>query len=160
MPQAQLRVGQVKGIVPAPPPTVCRSVVAGGALVVLMALLTLSMSSLNILLRTAATYAMVMLSLVLTGYGGHVSLAQFTFAASAHWPGPSSTRRTCSASSSPPSSRPRSEPWWRFRCSGLTGLYPPSARSPGVLMDKLVFQASFAFGFNGSLSAERHPLAS
>ena len=34
-----------------------------------------------LLVGTAATYAMVMLSLVLlTGYGGHVSLAQFTFA--------------------------------------------------------------------------------
>ena len=40
-----------------------------------------SMSEANLLLvGTAATYAIVMLSLVLlTGYGGHVSLAQFTF---------------------------------------------------------------------------------
>ena len=40
------------------------------------------MSDANLLLvGTAATFAIVMLSLVLlTGYGGHVSLAQFTFA--------------------------------------------------------------------------------
>ena len=48
----------------------------------LVALLAGSMSEANLLLvGTAATYAIVMLSLVLlTGYGGHVSLAQFTFA--------------------------------------------------------------------------------
>jgi branched-chain amino acid transport system permease protein len=38
----------------------------------------------------------------------------------------------------------------------LTGLYLAlSTLAFGVLMDKLVFQASFAFGFNGSLPAER-----
>ena len=39
------------------------------------------LAAIVLLIGVAATYAMVMLSLVLlTGYGGHVSLAQFTFA--------------------------------------------------------------------------------
>ena len=38
----------------------------------------------------------------------------------------------------------------------LTGLYLAlSTLAFGVLMDKLVFQADFAFGFNGTLHAER-----
>ena len=61
----------------------CRRRSAGAAaLLVVVALLAGSLSDANLLLvGTAATYAIVMLSLVLlTGYGGHVSLAQFTFA--------------------------------------------------------------------------------
>ena len=158
MPQAQLRVGQVKGIVSAPLPTVRRSVVAGGALVVLMALLTLSMSSSNILLAgTAATYAMVMLSLVLlTGYGGHVSLAQFTFAgvgalAWAKLDSPNLLGLVLAALIAAAVGALVALPVLR-----LTGLYLAlSTLAFGVLMDKLVFQASFAFGFNGSLPAER-----
>jgi branched-chain amino acid transport system permease protein len=158
MPQAQLRVGQVKGIVSAPLPTVRRSVVAGGALVVLMALLTLSMSSSNILLAgTAATYAMVMLSLVLlTGYGGHVSLAQFTFAgvgalAWAKLDSPNLLGLVLAALVAAAVGALVALPVLR-----LTGLYLAlSTLAFGVLMDKLVFQASFAFGFNGSLPAER-----
>src|SRR6478736_998206 len=82
MPQAQLRIGQVKGIVSAPVPSLVRSGVWGAALLVLVAMLAAGLSNADLLLvGTAATYAMVMLSLVLlTGYGGHVSLAQFTFA--------------------------------------------------------------------------------
>ena len=158
MPQAQLRVGQVKGIVSAPLPTVRRSLVAGGALVVLMALLTLSMSSSNILLAgTAATYAMVMLSLVLlTGYGGHVSLAQFTFAgvgalAWAKLDSPNLLGLVLAALIAAAVGALVALPVLR-----LTGLYLAlSTLAFGVLMDKLVFQASFAFGFNGSLPAER-----
>ncbi len=158
MPQAQLRVGQVKGIVSAPLPTVRRSVVAGAAVIVLVALLTLSMSASNVLLAgTAATYAMVMLSLVLlTGYGGHVSLAQFTFAgvgalAYAKLDSPNILGLVVAALIAAAVGALVALPVLR-----LTGLYLAlSTLAFGVLMDKLVFQASFAFGFNGSLPAER-----
>ena len=83
LPQAQLRIGQVKGIVVgaaavaaahrwAGAPGCCCSSPCWPA----------SLSEANLLLvGTAATFAIVMLSLVLlTGYGGHVSLAQLTFA--------------------------------------------------------------------------------
>lgn len=158
MPQAQLRVGQVKGIVSAPLPTVRRSVVAGGGLVVLVALMTLSMSGSNILLAgTAATYAMVMLSLVLlTGYGGHVSLAQFTFAgigalSYAKLDSPNVFGLLLAALIAAAVGALVALPVLR-----LTGLYLAlSTLAFGALMDKLVFQASFAFGFNGSLPAER-----
>jgi branched-chain amino acid transport system permease protein len=158
MPQAQLRVGQVKGIVSAPVPTVRRSLVAGAAVVVLVALLTLSMSGSSILLAgTAATYAMVMLSLVLvTGYGGHVSLAQFTFAgvgalAYAKLDSPTIFGLVVAALIAAAVGALVALPVLR-----LTGLYLAlSTLAFGVLMDKLVFQASFAFGFNGSLPAQR-----
>jgi branched-chain amino acid transport system permease protein len=158
MPQAQLRVGQVKGIVSAPLPSVQRAVTAGAALVVLVAVLTLSMSASNVLLAgTAATYAMVMLSLVLlTGYGGHVSLAQFTFAgvgalAYAKLDSPNLLGLLVAALVAAAVGALVALPVLR-----LTGLYLAlSTLAFGVLMDKLVFQASFAFGFNGSLPAER-----
>ena len=158
MPQAQLRVGQVKGIVSAPLPTVQRALVWGGVLVVAVALMTLSMSSASVLMAgTAATYAMVMLSLVLlTGYGGHVSLAQFTFAgvgalAWAKLDSPNVTGLVLAALIAGLVGALVALPVLR-----LTGLYLAlSTLAFGVLMDKLVFQASFAFGFNGSLPAER-----
>jgi branched-chain amino acid transport system permease protein len=158
MPQAQLRVGQVKGIVSARLPSVQRAVTAGAVLVVLVAVLTLSMSASNVLLAgTAATYAMVMLSLVLlTGYGGHVSLAQFTFAgvgalAYAKLDSPNLLGLLVAALVAAAVGALVALPVLR-----LTGLYLAlSTLAFGVLMDKLVFQASFAFGFNGSLPAER-----
>jgi branched-chain amino acid transport system permease protein len=158
MPQAQLRVGQVKGIVSAPLPSVQKAITAGATLVVVVAVLTLSMSASNVLLAgTAATYAMVMLSLVLlTGYGGHVSLAQFTFAgvgalAYAKLDSPNLMGLLVAALVAAAVGALVALPVLR-----LTGLYLAlSTLAFGVLMDKLVFQASFAFGFNGSLPAER-----
>jgi branched-chain amino acid transport system permease protein len=158
MPQAQLRVGQVKGIVSAPLPSLQRAITAGATLVVVVALLTLSLSASNVLLAgTAATYAMVMLSLVLiTGYGGHVSLAQFTFAgvgalAYAKLDSPNLLGLLVAALIAAAVGALVALPVLR-----LTGLYLAlSTLAFGVLMDKLVFQASFAFGFNGSLPAER-----
>jgi branched-chain amino acid transport system permease protein len=158
MPQAQLRVGQVKGIVSAPLPSVQRAITAGATLVVVVALLTLSLSASHVLLAgTAATYAMVMLSLVLlTGYGGHVSLAQFTFAgvgalAYAKLDSPNLLGLLVAALVAAAVGALVALPVLR-----LTGLYLAlSTLAFGVLMDKLVFQASFAFGFNGSLPAER-----
>ncbi|MBA2954460.1 inner-membrane translocator [Nocardioides sp. MAH-18] len=158
MPQAQLRIGQVKGIVSAPVPSLVRSGVGGAALLVLVALLAVGMSNANLLLvGTAATYAMVMLSLVLlTGYGGHVSLAQFTFAgvgalAYAKLDEPNLYGLLLAALIAGLVGALVAIPVLR-----LTGLYLAlSTLAFGVLMDKLVFQADFAFGFNGTLPAER-----
>ena len=116
------------------------------------------MSDANLLLvGTAATYAMVMLSLVLlTGYGGHVSLAQFTFAgvgalAYAKLDEPNLYGLFLSALIAAAVGALVALPVLR-----LTGLYLAlSTLAFGVLMDKLVFQADFAFGFNGTLHAER-----
>jgi len=158
MPQAQLRIGQVKGLVAAPVPGLRKSLVAGAVFLVVAAMVTSSLSNSHVLLAgTAATYAMVMLSLVLlTGYGGHVSLAQFTFAgvgalAYAKLDTPSLAGLVLAAVITAAVGALVALPVLR-----LTGLYLAlSTLAFGVLMDKLVFQADFAFGFNGSLPAER-----
>ncbi len=158
MPQAQLRIGQVKGIVSAPLPSLRASIGWGGALIALVAFLTVSMSDANLLLAgTAATYAMVMLSLVLlTGYGGHVSLAQFTFAgvgalAYAKLDEPNLYGLFLSAVIAAIVGALVALPVLR-----LTGLYLAlSTLAFGVLMDKMVFQADYAFGYNGTLHADR-----
>ncbi len=158
MPQAQLRVGQVKGIVSAPLPSLRRMGGAGAGLVVVVAVLSLMLGQSSLLLAgTAATYAMVMLSLVLlTGYGGHVSLAQFTFAgvgalAYAKLDSPNLLGLALAALVAAGVGALVALPVLR-----LTGLYLAlSTLAFGQLMDKLVFQASFAFGFNGSLPAQR-----
>jgi branched-chain amino acid transport system permease protein len=158
MPQAQLRIGQVKGIVSAPLPSMTRSLSCGAALVVGVAVLAAGMSDANLLLvGTAATYAMVMLSLVLlTGYGGHVSLAQFTFAgvgalSYAKLDQPNLYGLLLSTLIAAGVGALVALPVLR-----LTGLYLAlSTLAFGVLMDTLVFQADFAFGFNGTLPAGR-----
>jgi branched-chain amino acid transport system permease protein len=158
MPQAQLRIGQVKGIVSAPLPSMTRALSCGAGLLALVAVLAAVMSDANLLLAgTAATYAMVMLSLVLlTGYGGHVSLAQFTFAgvgalAYAKLDEPNLYGLVLSALIAAAVGALVALPVLR-----LTGLYLAlSTLAFGVLMDKLVFQAEFAFGFNGTLHADR-----
>ncbi|MCW2774008.1 MAG: amino acid/amide transporter rane protein 2, family / amino acid/amide transporter [Nocardioides sp.] len=158
MPQAQLRIGQVKGIVSAPLPSLTKSLSWGAVLLVVVALIAGVTSDANLLLvGTAATYAMVMLSLVLlTGYGGHVSLAQFTFAgvgalAYAKLDEPNLYGLFLSAVIAAAVGALVALPVLR-----LTGLYLAlSTLAFGVLMDKMVFQADFAFGFNGTLQAER-----
>lgn len=158
MPQAQLRVGQVKGIVSAPLPSTAKAVGWGAGLVGVTLLLVVGLSTANLLLvGTAATYAMVMLSLVLlTGYGGHVSLAQFTFAgvgalAYAKLEEPNLYGLFLSALIAAGVGALVALPVLR-----LTGLYLAlSTLAFGVLMDKMIFQADYAFGFNGTLQAER-----
>ncbi|WP_310963412.1 ABC transporter permease [Nocardioides terrisoli] len=158
MPQAPLRVGQVKGLVAVNVPSFRRSTVMGLVLVVVALAFTATLSGSNLLLLgTAATYAIVMLSLVLlTGYGGHVSLAQFTFAgvgalAYCKLDQPNllglflaiAISAVCGALVALPTIR-------------LTGLYLAlSTLAFAELMDKLIFQASFAFKFNGTLPAAR-----
>ncbi|WP_148611595.1 ABC transporter permease subunit [Nocardioides rubriscoriae] len=81
-PQAQLRIGQVKGMVSAPVPSVPRMGVTAVVTLLVAAVYIARADDVSLLrLGTAATYAIVMLSLVLlTGYGGHVSLGQLSFA--------------------------------------------------------------------------------
>ena len=158
MPQAQLRIGQVKGIVSAPLPSLPKALGWGAALLVFVALLSRSTSEANLLLvGTAATYAIVMLSLVLlTGYGGHVSLAQFTFAgvgalAYAKLDEPNVYGLLVSALVAAGVGALVALPVLR-----LTGLYLAlSTLAFAAIMDKMLFQADFAFGFNGTLPAER-----
>lgn len=158
MPQAPLRVGQVKGIVSAALPTLRRSAGAGTSLLVAVGLLGLVLSGADLLLvGTAATYAMVMLSLVLlTGYGGHVSLAQFTFAgvgalAYAKLDSPDLFGLFMAALIAAGVGALVALPVLR-----LTGLYLAlSTLAFAQLMDKLVFQADFAFQYNGTLQADR-----
>jgi branched-chain amino acid transport system permease protein len=158
MPQAQLRIGQVKGIVAAPLPSIPKAGGWGVALLVAVALLAGSVSEANLLLvGIAATYAIMMLSLVLlTGYGGHVSLAQFTFMgvgalSYAKLDEPNLYGLVLSALIAAGVGAAVALPVLR-----LTGLYLALATLAFAnIMDKMVFQADFAFGFNGTLQAER-----
>ncbi|TQK70151.1 MULTISPECIES: ABC transporter permease [unclassified Nocardioides] len=158
MPQAQLRIGQVKGIVTAAVPSMRLSIGSGtGLLLVTLLLVNVVAPNQVLLIGVAATYAMVMLSLVLlTGYGGHVSLAQFTFAgvgalAYAKLDEPNLLGLLLSALIAAAVGALVALPVLR-----LTGLYLAlSTMAFAVLMDKVVFNAEFAFKFNGTLAAER-----
>lgn len=158
MPQAQLRIGQVKGIVAAPVPSVTKAVGSGAGLLAVAFVLIAVVSRADVLLiGVAATYAMVMLSLVLlTGYGGHVSLAQFTFAgvgalAYAKLGEPNLFGLAMAALIAAGVGALVALPVLR-----LTGLYLAlSTMAFAVLMDKMIFQAEFAFKFNGTLATER-----
>jgi branched-chain amino acid transport system permease protein len=129
-----------------------------GALLLLVALLVGALSEANLLLLgTAATFAIVMLSMVLlTGYGGHVSLAQLTFAgvgalAYAKFDEPNLYGLLVSALVAAGVGALVALPVLR-----LTGLYLALATLAfASIMDKMVFQADFAFGFNGVLPARR-----
>src|SRR4051794_35787074 len=158
LPQAQLRIGQVKGIVSAPLPSLKRTLGWSAGLLLVVALLAGAMSEANLLLvGTAATFAIVMLSLVLlTGYGGHVSLAQLTFAGVgaltyAKIDEPNLFGLLVSALVAAGVGALVALPVLR-----LTGLYLALATLAfASIMDKMVFQADFAFGFNGTLPAGR-----
>jgi branched-chain amino acid transport system permease protein len=158
LPQAPLRIGQVKGIVSAPVPTFAKSGIWGGALVLFVVLLAAGMADSNLLLvGTAATYGIVMLSLVLlTGYGGFVSLAQVTFAgvgavAYAKLDQPNLFGLLVAALIAAAVGAMVAIPVLR-----LTGLYLALATLAfAQLMDKLIFQASFAFEIGNPLHARR-----
>lgn len=158
LPQARLRVGQIKGIPGVPVPSPSRAAGFGAGLVAIVFLASLVMSPVAASRGALGfIYATVMLSLVLlTGYGGHVSLAQFTFvgvgAVTAAKFGGSSPMALLAA----------------VVVAAIVGALValPSLRLQGLylalttlafaqLMDKLVFQSDLAFGFNGSLSADR-----
>ena len=158
MPQTQLRIGQVKGIIAAPVPSLRKAAGWGGVLLAFAFVLIAIVSRSDVLLiGVAATYAMVMLSLVLlTGYGGHVSLAQFTFAgvgalAYAKLDEPNLFGLAMAALIAAGVGALVALPVLR-----LTGLYLAlSTMAFAVLMDKMIFQADYAFKFNGTLATER-----
>jgi branched-chain amino acid transport system permease protein len=158
LPQVPLRIGQVKGIVSAPVPSLARAGVWGGGLVLVVMLLAVGLSTSNLLLvGTAATYAIVMLSLVLlTGYGGYVSLAQFTFAgvgavAYSRFDQPNLLGLLGAVVVTAAVGALVAIPVLR-----LTGLYLALATLAfAQLMDKLVFQASFAYEIGNPLHAKR-----
>jgi branched-chain amino acid transport system permease protein len=157
-PQATLRVGQIKGIAGVPVPPARRALVAGAVLVGAAAAASLALTAAqNDQLALGFVYGVVMLSLVpLTGYGGFVSLTQLTFvgigAVTVARLGTASPLGLLAAAAvaalvgalvALPALR-------------LRGLYLAlSTLAFGLLMDKLVFQSSLAFGFNGSLSVPR-----
>jgi branched-chain amino acid transport system permease protein len=158
LPQAPLRIGQVKGIVSAPVPSYGKAGVWGGSLVLLSMGLALGLADSDLLLvGTAATYGIVMLSLVLlTGYGGHVSLAQFTFAgvgavAYSRLDQPNLFGLVLATLIAAAVGAIVAIPVLR-----LTGLYLALATLGfAQLMDKLVFQTSIAYEIGNPLSAER-----
>lgn len=158
MPQAPLRVGQVKGLIAVRVPSLGRSGGWAIGLVLVATFFAATLSNANLLLLgTAATYAIVMLSLVLlTGYGGHVSLAQFTFAGvgalaycKLDQPNLLGLFLACAIAA-------LAGALVALPAIRLTGLYLAlSTLAFAELMDKLIFQASFAFKFNGTLEAQR-----
>lgn len=158
LPQAPLRIGQVKGLVSAPVPSFAKAGVWGGALVLLSMVLAMTLADSDLLLvGTAATYAIVMLSLVLlTGYGGYASLAQFTFAgvgavAYSKLDQPNLMGLVLAGLIAAAVGALVAIPVLR-----LTGLYLALATLAfAQLMDKLIFQASFAYEIGNPLSADR-----
>jgi branched-chain amino acid transport system permease protein len=158
LPQAQLRIGQVKGIVSAPLPSLPRTMACSGGLLLVVALLAGTLSEANLLVvGRAAAFGIVMLSMVLlTGYGGHISLAQLAFAGVgaltyAKLDEPNLYGLVVSVLVSAAVGALVALPVLR-----LTGLYLALATLAfASIMDKVVFQAGWAFGFNGLLPAGR-----
>lgn len=158
LPQAPLRIGQVKGMVSAPVPSWPKAFSWGVVLVVFMVLLAVSISERNLLLAgTAMTYAILMLSLVLvTGYGGFVSLAQIAFAgvgavAYVKLDQPNLIGLLLATLVAGLVGALVAIPVLR-----LTGLYLALATLAfAQLMDKLIFSSSLAFEIGNALNAER-----
>lgn len=158
VPQVRLRVGQVKGIISAQIPSAQRSLQAailavGVGLVVVRLLDGAQLQDLGV----AMAYAIVMLSMVLlTGYGGYLSLAQFTFFGI----GAATVAKLDTAS---PAAillavvlATLAGALVALPVLRLTGLYLALATLAfGQLMDKLVFNAAFVFDANGSLPVQR-----
>ncbi|MFA6299795.1 MAG: ABC transporter permease [Nocardioides sp.] len=158
VPQVQLRVGQVKGILAARIPSLRRSLNSAAGLMVaaLLALSVFDKGHVNDL-GLAVAFAIVMLSMVLlTGYGGYLSLAQFTFvgigaATVAKMDTTSPVAILVAVLLATVAGALVALPVLR-----LTGLYLALATLAfGQLMDKLVFNAPFVFGASGSLPVKR-----
>ena len=158
VPQVRLRVGQVKGILAARVPSNRRAAAAGVGLLVVSLLVLQVLSPVNtIRFGLAAVLALVMLSLVLlTGYGGYVSLAQYTFvgvgaAVAAKMDTTSVLAPILAALIAAAVGAAVALPVIR-----LTGLYLAIATLAfGQLMEKLVFQADWMFGYGATLRAKR-----
>jgi branched-chain amino acid transport system permease protein len=158
IPQVRLRVGQIKGILAAPVPRGRRALEVGAGLVLATALVAQLLSDTNSLrLGSALAYAIVMLSLVLlTGYGGYVSMAQLSFMGIG-------AAVVCKMDTTSPMAllfailiSAAAGALVALPVLRLTGLYLALATFAfAELMDKLVFQTNLMFGFNGSLNAQR-----
>jgi len=158
VPQVRLRVGQVKGILAARVPSNRRALGAAAGLLVVSLLVLQILSPVNTTrFGLAAVLALVMLSLVLlTGYGGYVSLAQYTFvgvgaAVAAKMNTDSPLALLMAAVIAAAIGALVALPVIR-----LTGLYLALATLAfGQLMEKLVFQADWMFGYGATLQAKR-----
>jgi len=157
LPQTPLRIGQVKGLKAPRVPNVAKSSTWAGLFVIMAAFIGVFYSDANLLLwGTALTYAMVMLSLVLlTGYGGYVSLAQFSLAGVgavvyAKIDEPNVLGMLIAAGVTALVGAAVALAVLR-----LTGLYLALATLAfAELMDNLIFGESFAFGTGGSINAK------
>ncbi|WAX57027.1 ABC transporter permease [Jatrophihabitans cynanchi] len=157
VPQVRLRVGQIRGILAAPVPTRRRTAEVAVGLVIAVTVVGQFLGATNQLrLGDALAFGIVMLSLVLlTGYGGYVSLAQLSFMGIG-------AAVVCKLDTSSPLAVLAAAliaaavgALVALPVLRLTGLYLALATFAfAQLMDKLVFQASFMFGFNGSLNAK------
>lgn len=158
VPQVRLRVGQVKGIMAANVPSSSRSALTAiGVFAVGVVVANLLGDTAIQKFGLAVAFGIVLLSMVLlTGYGGYLSLAQFSFVGI----GASVVAKMDTAS---PIAL-----FWAAAIAAvvgalvalpvlrLTGLYLALATLAfGQLMDKLVFNANFMFGQNGSLPVRR-----
>ncbi|HZZ96700.1 MAG TPA: ABC transporter permease, partial [Jatrophihabitantaceae bacterium] len=161
VPQVRLRVGQIKGILAAPVPRARRSLEVGVGLVLFGGIIAQLLSDVNSLrLGSALAYGIVMLSLVLlTGYGGYVSMAQLSFMGIG-------AAVVCKMDTTSPMAvlfavliSAAIGALVALPVLRLTGLYLALATFAfAELMDKLVFQTNIMFGFNGSLNAQRMSL--
>ncbi|GFJ96258.1 ABC transporter permease [Phytohabitans rumicis] len=157
-PQAPLRVGQITGVAGVPVPGARRAAAIGAAVVAAAAAASLAVpAAQSDRLALGFVYGIVLLSLVpLTGYGGFVSLTQLTFVGVgavtvARLGTPSPLGLLAAAGVAAVVGALVALPALRLR-----GLYLAlSTLAFGLLMDKLVLQSSFAFGFNGSRSVPR-----
>jgi branched-chain amino acid transport system permease protein len=158
VPQVRLRVGQVKGILAANVPSGRRA--AAGAVALLVAtLIVLPLLDATNTQRfgIAVVYAIIMLSLVLlTGYGGFVSLAQLSFV------GVGATVVAKMDTSSPLAIlvavllSAAVGALVALPVLRLTGLYLALATIAfGQLMDNLVFKSNALYGFGKLLRAKR-----
>ncbi len=158
VPEVRLRVGQVKGVLAANVPSARRALTTGVVFFFLALFVTELLNPTNTLrFGEALVFGITMLSLVLlTGYGGYVSLSQLTFVGVG-------AAVVCKFNTSSPVAilvavlitagvgAAVALPVLR-----LTGLYLALATMAfGQLMDYLVFNASFMFGFGGKINAKR-----
>ena len=156
LPQVRLRVGEIRGIAAVRVPGAGKVAAAGLAFVAAVGAASLLLPTVQVhRLTLGLVYAAAMLSLVLlTGYGGHVSLAQFTFA------GVGAVTVAKVGASSPLALLAAAAvaaavgALVALPVLRLTGLYLAlGTLAFGQLMDKLVFQA--LFGLGGSLPVAR-----
>jgi branched-chain amino acid transport system permease protein len=158
VPEVRLRVGQVKGILAANVPS-GRRALAWAAVLVLATIAVLQVLSPTHKLNfgDAVIFSITMLSLVLlTGYGGFVSLSQFTFVGVG-------AAVACKMNTTSPLAilvavliTAAAGALVALPVLRLTGLYLALATLAfGQLMDYLVFNANFMFGFGGTLPAKR-----